>query len=84
MHNDRVRRTQIYLEEDLWKVLHIRARELRTTVSRLVCQAVRERYHGEAMNRKRVMESFAGIRKNQPEIEDSTHYIRGLRRGRPV
>ena len=38
-----VRRTQLYLDEDLWKILRTRSRQDKTTVSDLVRRAVRER-----------------------------------------
>ena len=42
-----MRRTQMYLEDDLWSALHARARAEKTTVSELVRNAIRERYLGK-------------------------------------
>jgi predicted DNA-binding ribbon-helix-helix protein len=39
-----VRRTQLYLDENLWSTLHARARSQQTTISELVREVVRERY----------------------------------------
>lgn len=39
-----MRRTQLYLDDDLWRVLQARSRQDKTTVSELVRKAVRERY----------------------------------------
>jgi len=76
-----MRRTQIYLEESTWKALHIRAKQLRVTISELVRQAVREKYESSLENRRQVMQAFVGLRKNRKDIGDSTAYIRKLRKG---
>ncbi len=39
-----MRRTQLYLDDDLWNALRTRARKEGSTVSDLVRQAARERY----------------------------------------
>jgi predicted DNA-binding ribbon-helix-helix protein len=75
-----MRRTQLYLEDDLWKALHARARQLETTVSELVRQAVRERYFGKLAERQQAMRAVVGIRKDRPEFDNSTAYIRKLRK----
>ena len=76
-----MRRTQLYLDDDLWNALRARAREQRTTVSDLVRQAARDRYLDKLEGRKEAMQAFVGIRKNLPELPDSVKYIRGLRSG---
>jgi hypothetical protein len=76
-----VRRTQLYLDEDLWTALRIRSRQEGTTVSDLVRRAVRERYLGNSEERKRAMQAFVGIRKDRSDLADTESYIRGLRRG---
>jgi Ribbon-helix-helix protein, copG family len=76
-----MRRTQLYLEDDLWKALHAHARSLHTSVSELVRQAVRERYFGRLEERGQAMRAFVGIRKDRPEFDDSAAYVRKLRRG---
>jgi hypothetical protein len=75
-----MKRTQLYLDEDLWEVLHIRARESRSTVSELVRQAVRERYLGDSAERKRALLAIVGMWKDRPEFADSEAYVRKLRR----
>ena len=47
-----MRRTQLYLDDQLWGALHARARTEKTTVSELVRQAVRERYLGDREQRR--------------------------------
>ncbi len=76
-----MKRTQLYLDEDLWGALHARARSRRTTVSELVREAVRERYLGDRGQRMQAMQAFVGIRKRSPEMQDAAETIRNLRRG---
>jgi hypothetical protein len=76
-----MRRTQLYLNEDLWNVLHQRALESHTTVSELVREAVRDRYLGKSEQRKKAMRQFTGIHKNRTEFSDPESYIRKLRSG---
>ena len=75
-----MRRTQLYLDDDLWSVLHLRARREKTTVSDLVRQAARERYLGGLDERGRAMKAVVGIWKDRPEFEDSVDYVSKLRR----
>jgi hypothetical protein len=76
-----MRRTQLYLDDDLWDALHARARSQRTTMSDLVRQAVRDRYLGNLEERRKAMEAFVGIRKDRKDLPDSTEeYVRRLRR----
>ena len=76
-----MRRTQLYLEDDLWTALHAQARSLDTSISELVRRAVRDRYFGPLEGRKQAMRALVGIRKDRPEFADSAAYVRKLRRG---
>ena len=76
-----MRRTQLYLDEDLWNGLRAQARKQGTTVSNLVRQAARERYLGNFEERKKAMQAFVGIGKAHQEKGDSTAVVRRLRRG---
>jgi len=79
-----MRRTQLYLDDDLWKALHARARSQGTTISDLVRQAVRDRYLGNLDERRKAMLAFVGIRKDRVDLPDSTEYVRSLRRDRRI
>ena len=79
-----MRRTQLFLDDDLWDVLRARAREEGTTVSDLVPQAARERYLGKLEERRQAMQALVGIRKDRSELSDSVEYVRRLRHGRRV
>ena len=73
-------RTQLYLEDQIWSVLRIRAQEEKTTISELVRQAVRERYAAGLERQKQAMEEFVGSAKRRGRQQDATEYVRQLRR----
>ena len=76
-----MKRTQLYLDDDLWNVLHARARSQRTSISHLVRQAARERYLGNLDERRKAMEGLVGIWKDRTDLPESTEeYVRTLRR----
>lgn len=75
-----MRRTQLYLDDDVWNALHARARKQGTTISDLVRQAVRDRYLGNLDERCKAMEALVGIWKDRTDLPDSTEYVRSLRR----
>ena len=79
-----MRRTQLYLDDDLWNLLHARAQKEGATISELVRQATRRQYLGDLDERRQAMKALVGIRKNRDEISDSTEYVRKLRRGRRI
>lgn len=76
-----MRRTQLYLDDQLWVALHARARREKTTISDLVRQAIRERYLGSREQRMTAMQGFVGIGKSRREHADSIEEVRRLRRG---
>jgi predicted transcriptional regulator len=73
-----VRRTQLYLDDQLWGALHALAQRENKTISELVRQAVRERYVGSAEQRLSAMQSFVGIRKSHTNAIEE---VRRLRKG---
>ena len=77
-----MKRTQLYLHEDIWKVLHIRSRQQRTSISDLVRQAVREKYGSSPVDRREAMQALVGLRKDRKDLPDSTAYVRRLRKGK--
>ena len=79
-----MRRTQLYLDDDLWNALRTRARKEGTTVSDLVRQAARERYLGKLEERRVAMQALVGVRKDRSELSDSLEYVRRLRHGKRV
>jgi hypothetical protein len=77
-----MRRTQLYLDDDLWNALHARARSAGTTMSELVREAIRERYLGKLDERKAAMLAAVGLWKKRDDIGGSVAYVRRLRRGK--
>jgi hypothetical protein len=75
-----VRRTQLYLDDNLWNALHIRARSQRTTVSHLVREAVRDRYLGSRDEQMKAMKEFVGSHKDSGPSSDAVETVRELRR----
>ncbi len=76
-----MRRTQLYLDEQLWGALHARARKEKTTISELVRQAARERYLGDLERRRAAMQNFVGIHKAGGDDRDARLEVRRLRAG---
>lgn len=76
-----MRRTQLYLDDDLWLALHARSRALRTSISELVREAVRDRYLGDLERRRKAMQGIVGIWKDKRDLPDTESYLRKLRRG---
>ena len=76
-----VRRTQLYLEDDLWAALHARALLEGATVSELVRTAVRERYMGSHAERRAAMLDIVGLWRDRTgaAVEDAELFIRNLR-----
>ena len=74
-----MRRTQLYLEDDLWAALHAKALLEGATVSELVRVAVRERYMGNLADRRAAMLGIVGLWKDRAGMEDSESWVRNLR-----
>jgi hypothetical protein len=74
-----MRRTQLYLEDDLWAALHAKALIEKATISELVRVAVRERYMGNREERRAAMMGIVGLWKDRAGIEDAESMIRTLR-----
>lgn len=75
-----MKRTQLYLDDDLWDALHARAQREGTSLSELVRQAARERYLGGLDQRRDAMQALVGIRRGHA-APDANAQVRGLRRG---
>lgn len=77
-----MKRTQLYLHDDVWKALHIRARQQGTSISDLVREAVREKYGNSPQSRREAMRGLVGLWKDREDLPDSTSYVRKLRKGK--
>jgi hypothetical protein len=74
-----MRRTQLYLDEELWTALHARALVEGATISELVRVAVRDRYLGNQEERRAAMLGIVGLWKDRSTAEDTESFIRNLR-----
>lgn len=77
-----MKRTQLYLDEDIWKTLHIHSRQRRTSISDLVRQAIRDRYGSSPANRSKAMQALVGIWRDRNDLPDTGKYVRQLRKGK--
>jgi hypothetical protein len=77
-----MKRTQLYLDDDIWKALHVRSRQRRTSISELVRQAVRDRFGSSPANRRQAMTALIGMWKDRDDLPDARTYIRRLRKGK--
>jgi hypothetical protein len=76
-----MKRTQLYLDENVWKALHIRSWQQGVSISELVRRAVSDKYGKSPKDRQKAMQALVGLRKNRPDL-DSTAHIRRLRKGK--
>jgi len=76
-----MRRTQLYLDEDLWNALHFHARLNGQTISELVRKAARDKYMGNPEERRAAMEAIVGLWQDREDIECADVYIRKMRTG---
>jgi hypothetical protein len=74
-----MRRTQLYLEDDLWAALHAKALLEGATISELVRVAVRERYMENLAERRAAMLGIVGLWKKRASVADAESFIRNLR-----
>ena len=75
-----MRRTQLYLEDDLWQALRDKAARDRTTISELVRVAARDRYLGNLEQRREAMMGIVGLWKDRTDLDDTGTMIRRLRK----
>ncbi|MBN1568354.1 MAG: ribbon-helix-helix protein, CopG family [Acidobacteria bacterium] len=77
-----MKRTQLYLDEEMARVLETLSRQKGTTVSELVRASLRERYMpGKDLDRVSLARSIAGIWKNRRDLKDIDAAVRKLRKG---
>jgi metal-responsive CopG/Arc/MetJ family transcriptional regulator len=76
-----MKRTQLYLDEELWQALHARAATEKTTISELVRKAARDRYLMDPEKRRAAMMGIVGMWKDRTDLPDTETYVRSLRKG---
>jgi len=75
-----MRRTQLYLDDDLWQTLQVEASQSGTSLSELVRRAVGDRYGNSRSARRQAMQAWIGAWKNRKDLPSSERYVRRLRR----
>lgn len=76
-----MRRTQLYLDDQLWNVLHARAKSENTTISELVRQAVRQHFVNPNEEQREAMQAFVASRPPRRADKSAVEQVRALRRG---
>ena len=76
-----MKRTQLYLDEELWNTLHAQALREKTTISDLVRKAARERYVYSPEQRRADMMAAVGVWKDRTDLPDTEAFVRNLRKG---
>ena len=77
-----MRRTQLYLDEPMARMLAALSRQRGTTVSQLVRESVRETYMSRTeMDKVALARQLSGVWRNRKDLKDVDRVIRSLRRG---
>jgi len=78
-----MKRTQLYLDEQMARMLAALSRQRGTTVSQLVRESVRETYMSrKEMDKVALARQLSGVWRNRKDLKDIDRVIRSLRRGR--
>jgi hypothetical protein len=76
-----VKRTQLYLDEDMARLLAAESRRRHTTVSSLVREAITQHYgHQQTVDRTAIIERLAGVWADRDELEETDTLVRRERR----
>ncbi|MCC6272298.1 MAG: ribbon-helix-helix domain-containing protein [Deltaproteobacteria bacterium] len=77
-----MRRTQLYIDEALFRSLTLLSRKKKITVSELVRRAIESAYgrRSQYSDRLKLMESAFGIWKNRKDLPSTEKYLRSLRK----
>jgi uncharacterized Zn finger protein len=77
-----MKRTQLYLDEEMARTLETLSRQKATTVSELVRASLRERYMpGKDLDKVALARGLTGIWKNRRDLKDVEATVRKLRKG---
>ena len=77
-----MKRTQLYLDEEMARNLETLSRQKGTTISELVRASVRDSYmRGKDLDKASLARSLTGIWKNRGDLKDIDAAVRKLRKG---
>jgi hypothetical protein len=78
----RLKRTQLYIDEEMAKTLETLSRQRGMTISELVRAGLRERYmSGKDIDKVSLARNLTGIWKNRKDLKDIDAAVRKLRTG---
>ncbi len=76
-----MKRTQLYLDDDMAKILSTVSRQRGTSVSDLVRECIREKFvEKNNVDKAELIRQVAGIWKNRRDLEATGKYVRRLRK----
>ena len=77
-----MKRTQLYLDDDMARILATVSRQRGATISELVRECVREKFGQTGVLDKAAMaRRLAGIWKDRADLGDTRRFVRRLRKG---
>ena len=77
-----MKRTQLYLDEEMARTLETLSRQKGMTISELVRAGLRERYmRGKEIDKVSLARNLAGIWRDRKDLKDIDAAVRKLRRG---
>jgi hypothetical protein len=80
-----MKRTQLYLDEDMARTLAAESRRRGTTVSELVREAIATVYgRGARRERRAIIHRLAGVWADRDDLGDTQEFVRTLRAERPL
>jgi hypothetical protein len=75
-----MKRTQLYLDDDIAKILSTVSRQTGRTISELVRESIREKFGGkETIDKAELARRLGGLWKNRKDIGDTQKYVRKFR-----
>ena len=77
-----MKRTQLYLDENMARILETMSRQKGTTISELVRESLRDRYgQDKKLDKVTIARSLTGIWKGRQDLKSIDSYVRKLRKG---
>lgn len=80
-----MKRTQLYLDEKMWRDISVLSKQKKKSISELVRIAIHKTY---GLKRDKdstaVLSKAFGIWKNRKDLKDTEAYIRNIRKGRRI
>lgn len=76
-----MKRTQLFITEEMYRILSALSRQHGKSISELVRQAVTEKYiKGNEVDKVQMVDKLAGLWKHRKDLKDVDKYVRSLRK----